>query len=408
MAGVLESLAAGLRQAGGVLNPAVQGILSNEASQDEAFRQRLAMQAMEQRIAREREQALAGAVGPALQGGDLEAAGRAAIGSGAVGGVNMGVQLLGKAEDRKARTDNLMATLQAKQMDLQQRHLDKLEELRQKGADAKSLQAERLAFQQQMQQIALQARRDMLGLAASLRPAPAPSPVTIADPNDPNKTIVVDAKSGQKIGDAPKPAGSLTPEQKITYNAGVKEIGKEEATITSASQVANALKRFQDLNAEVTTGRVSGMRPAVLQPKLQELVQLQNWLQVNNFKPGQGQISNFERSLMKGAGPQVTNDPESNQSIIAIQLGALETAKERVAYKEDFLERNKKLLGADEKWNKYVEDNPRFVKDKSGKIVPNEKRKSWREYFNAGASAQPAPAGGSQRIKLDADGNVIQ
>jgi hypothetical protein len=57
MAGILESLAAGLRQAGGVLNPAVQGILANESSQDESFRQRVAMQQLADRLAQERQQA---------------------------------------------------------------------------------------------------------------------------------------------------------------------------------------------------------------------------------------------------------------------------------------------------------------------------------------------------------------
>lgn len=42
MAGVLESLAAGLRQAGGVLSAPVQGILANEASQDEAYKRQMA------------------------------------------------------------------------------------------------------------------------------------------------------------------------------------------------------------------------------------------------------------------------------------------------------------------------------------------------------------------------------
>lgn len=41
--GVLENLAMGLRQAGGVLNPAVQGILANESSQDEAYKRQVGM-----------------------------------------------------------------------------------------------------------------------------------------------------------------------------------------------------------------------------------------------------------------------------------------------------------------------------------------------------------------------------
>jgi hypothetical protein len=57
MAGILESLAMGLRQAGGVLNPAVQGILANESSQDQAFQRNVELKQFENRLAMEREKA---------------------------------------------------------------------------------------------------------------------------------------------------------------------------------------------------------------------------------------------------------------------------------------------------------------------------------------------------------------
>lgn len=50
MAGVLESLAAGLRQAGGVLSAPVQGILANEASQDQALQQKVQLMNLQRQM----------------------------------------------------------------------------------------------------------------------------------------------------------------------------------------------------------------------------------------------------------------------------------------------------------------------------------------------------------------------
>lgn len=46
----------------------------------------------------------------------------------------------------------------------------------------------------------------------------AAHPTTIADPNDPNKTIVVDANTGRKIGDGPKLSQVGSAEQKLELN----------------------------------------------------------------------------------------------------------------------------------------------------------------------------------------------
>lgn len=81
-------------------------------------------------------------------------------------------------------------------------------ELLMKIEDARVGREEKLAAQKELMQMQLEGRRQMGQLAASLRQPPAPSPVTIVDPNDPNKSVVIDAKTNRVIGQAPKgPAG---------------------------------------------------------------------------------------------------------------------------------------------------------------------------------------------------------
>lgn len=117
---LLNNLANGLRFAGGVLNPAVQGQLANELAAEAAAKRDTERALLAQRIADERERALSQAVAPALQGGDLQAAARAAIGSGAPGGVQMGVGLLDKHEARQTRAQQVAAELENKRQLLDQ------------------------------------------------------------------------------------------------------------------------------------------------------------------------------------------------------------------------------------------------------------------------------------------------
>lgn len=166
----LEALARGLRQAGGVISPDVAKVLAHEEQAAQEQQRRLALVQYQQKIADEREKALAGVVGPALQGGDFEAAAKAAATSGAPGGTKMAMDLLGKAEERKARAENYRLQIATKEIEMRQRHLDKLEELRQKGADAMALQAEKERAQKERDEFLTTARQELGQFMASLRP----------------------------------------------------------------------------------------------------------------------------------------------------------------------------------------------------------------------------------------------
>lgn len=193
------------------------------------------------------------------------------------------------------------------------------------------------------------------------------------------------------------------PKSLAAYNAGLKELGKEETSLANIAQVETALKRWAELNASVETGRISGLRPAIGQPQFQELAQLENYLAANNFKPGQGQISNFERQMIKGAGPSTKNDRATNQQIVKVQLGAVENVRDKSAFKEAYLDSTGKLLGADKIWNEYIEKNPRYISGQGGEIIDNPARKNWQDYFSAafnstGTTAAPSGAAAGPKI----------
>ena len=181
-----------------------------------------------------------------------------------------------------------------------------------------------------------------------------------------------------------------TPQQTAAYQLGLKEIAKDNQQVDQAAAIEQAAKRWQELNANVTTGRFAGMLPAIGQPERQEMEQLQNFLTLNNFKPGQGAISNIERQFMRGAGPTLYNDKETNDNITRIMIGAAQNAKDRANFREAYLQQKGNLLGADAIWQKYLEANPRYIPTKDGGLVENTNRQDIMAAMS-GAPAQAAP-----------------
>jgi len=185
--------------------------------------------------------------------------------------------------------------------------------------------------------------------------------------------------------------------QDMAYAAGVADLKKDDADLIKAKDLENAFQTWAALQPNVTTGRVAGYLPAIGQPDRQTLEQLQNFLAINNFKPGQGQISNFERTLIKGAGPNVMNDPEVNMDIVKIGLGGVQNMKDRAAFREQYLQARGNLIGADQAWQKYVDANPRYTRDEATKrIVDNPARVGWQQYFGGGEPQPPYVPQGTQ------------
>lgn len=186
---------------------------------------------------------------------------------------------------------------------------------------------------------------------------------------------------------AANPAGNSP-----TYKSGVRILEQQAKVLPQFDEVENDLKRWQDLNAQVQTGPITGRRPISFDPNYQELETLQNKLAMNNFKPGQGQMSNFERALIVGGGPNTHNNPETNMHITAIMQGAVQNAREKQDFQSAWLESNKTLGGADTAWQKYLNDNPRFIKEaRTKQIVPNTARQDWGTYFQGKLSTPTTP-----------------
>ena len=194
---------------------------------------------------------------------------------------------------------------------------------------------------------------------------------------------------------AAAPAGKMDDRAKMEFNAGLKELAKDSKILDTATALLPQLSQWEELNKNTMTGPGRRYSPdRLMNSNLQTMLSIENQLAMNNFKPGQGAISNFERSLIKGGGPSVDNVAKANQNIINIMRGSISTLKERTEFRQWYLQTHGRLLGSDREWNNYVEKNPRYLPDKKGGVMENPKRVPWTSYFHASAvpAASPSPS----------------
>jgi hypothetical protein len=189
-----------------------------------------------------------------------------------------------------------------------------------------------------------------------------------------------------------EPRQQRDPMAEARYKAGLKSVEKDDKDIAGADNLERDLTRFEELNSRVSTGRLVSYRPAIMQPEYQEMLGLEKSLSMNNFKPNQGAISNAERQLIKGGGPNTMNDEETNKRMIKLVRGGLQNLRDKAAFKEIYLEAKGDVLGADKMWNEYIEKNPRYI-SQNGDIVENTNRKNWETVLvpriPQGISTQP-------------------
>jgi hypothetical protein len=175
MAGVLESLARGLRQAGGILSPDVQKQLAGEDAQDNAERRQVEMLRLQQRLQQETpeyqarmealkneklfREAVAGA------SGDMTKIAGAAV---QYGKPELALNLYKQQEDRAARLQQSAEALDLKRTQLEQTHSLNLQRI----TDANERRAETARHNQALEALTARSnefKRENAGLANQLK-----------------------------------------------------------------------------------------------------------------------------------------------------------------------------------------------------------------------------------------------
>jgi len=282
--GYLDDLSGGLRAAAGVLSPDVQKMTMEEDQRNALLRQQQAQMLVQQlakqvesgSIAPEKAVAALSARGinvpPELLGGPSLAAQKAATDAQreqafrteiqALGPNATQEQLAGVAAKHGSAADVLktqqasidrQASREATLTAARERIAAQVEAARQRGEDQRAIA-----------KIVQDGRAELARLTASLRPAPAVTTTTVADPNDPSKAIVIDARTGSKIGDAPPKAAA----EKALPVSAAQKLMENQQNLRRAEQALALIegKRVGDVQGDPNATGVKGYTPdAILQ-----------------------------------------------------------------------------------------------------------------------------------------------
>jgi hypothetical protein len=160
---------------------------------------------------------------------------------------------LGQRENARAKIES---DAQTKMFQLQQAQWQVEQRLQDKALDRQS--REQLAQQSnqlraEIAQMGIQGRQDAVRLAASLRQPPAAppvTPVTIEDPNDPNKTLIVDGRTRQVIGAGPKAtdAGKVGVGGVRLSPTAQKEVFEADDAVAGGTQAIENLQKASAIN----------------------------------------------------------------------------------------------------------------------------------------------------------------
>lgn len=160
------------------------------------------------------------------------------------------------------------------------------------------------------------------------------------------------------------------------------------------------------------TGAFFGKLSNIGSPEAQEIDKVTSAMSLTNVPPNQGAVSNTERDIIKAAGPSRELSKDAFNTIMDLYVTAGERSNEYLDFKETWFKTHGTQMGADAAWNRYI-NSPQgmlIVADPKNpaKIMRNQNRLSWKEYFrneNAQKSGA-APAGGAPVERWDIDPNT--
>lgn len=193
--------------------------------------------------------------------------------------------------------------------------------------------------------------------------------------------------------------------QAKSYATGDKAVSGIENDAREAGQFVQDAERFQQLNANTTTGPLAGATPvawirkALGSTDLQEMDSIASKLVPRMRVPGSGTTSDFDARMFQRSTVGVDKDKSVNDSIASGYVASGKVQKDRAEFMRAYLEANGTLRGADQNWSNYVNANPIFdpTSPENPRINPN--RVNWRQYFANGG--QPSGQGTNSRPPLD-------
>lgn len=196
--------------------------------------------------------------------------------------------------------------------------------------------------------------------------------------------------------------------RRAEYQTQQKAIADQRAALGGYQPLSQELDQWDQLNAKQGTGGLQLGLPAwtgapgaakMLSPDLQAMDGISSKLQLASVPKGQGQISDFERTLFAQGVPVVGHNGGVNANTTAYMRSKLQEEADRLDFAEHYLSSNGTSAGSQRAWQAYTQANP-YIKNvqpnpggdagsypATGKVVPNPNRMPWQQFFGL----QPPP-----------------
>ena len=165
--------------------------------------------------------------------------------------------------------------------------------------------------------------------------------------------------------------------------AATSLLNSESKALQESNLVANRLKRFKYLNSiEETGGLMDRVTDVSVDEQKREMVSI-----VDNLTPLMrqglpGAASERDTAMFRGATVGINKTKAINDNIIAGQAALNQMGKDRLAFRQEYLQVNGHLEGSEKMWISYAEANPIFdFSAPEGSYKLNKNRKSYNDFF---------------------------
>lgn len=237
-------------------------------------------------------------------------------------------------------------------------------------------------------------------------------------------------KTYRVVGGQMQEVGEGTPAAAVTPNAeALSAIQEARKSAGAASSAIPNLERFKALNKQTATGPGYGDLKLPFIGNINPMPALAKMGMLDGFDKGQGQrlqqmegitadmipskhitpgpMTDADAAMYERSLPTIKKGGDANMAAVELMRAAQQNAVDYASFIEDYARRNNgRTVGAVEEWQKYSTANPLYAGE-----APNPNRMPWRNYFSQQQAPQAGPAAPQQapkRIRVDAQGNVIQ
>ena len=165
--------------------------------------------------------------------------------------------------------------------------------------------------------------------------------------------------------------------------AATSLLNSESKALQESNLVANRLKRFKYLNSiEETGGLMDRVTDVSVDEQKREMVSI-----VDNLTPLMrqglpGAASERDTAMFRGATVGINKTRAINNNIVAGHAALNQMGKDRLAFRQEYLQVNGHLEGSEKMWTSYAEANPIFdFSSPEGSYELNKNRKSYNDFF---------------------------